>query len=54
MDGFRLMLTSLWNGKRQAKQTDYAWVVDNQGRRHLRNITALGDKDPFQYFMRLD
>ena len=35
-------------------QTDYAWVVDNQGRKHLRNMTVPGARDPFQYFMRLE
>ena len=32
--------------------TAWAWVVDNQGRRHLRNMTVAGPKDQFQYFMR--
>ena len=32
--------------------TDWAWVVDNQGQRHLRNMTIAGPKDQFQYFMR--
>ena len=32
--------------------TEMAWIVDNQGRRHLRNITAPGPNTPFQYFVR--
>ncbi len=32
--------------------TSYAWIVDNQGSRHQRNITASSPKDPFQYYMR--
>ena len=32
--------------------TDWAWVVDNQGQKHLRNMTISGPKDMFQYFVR--
>ena len=32
--------------------TEWAWVVDNQGERHLRNMTVPGPKDMFQYFVR--
>lgn len=32
--------------------TEYAYVVDNQGDRHVRNITASGPKDPYQFHMR--
>ena len=34
--------------------TDWAWVVDNQGERHLRNITLPQPKDAFQYFVRYE
>lgn len=34
--------------------TDWAWVVDNQGERHLRNITLSQPKDAFQYFVRYE
>ncbi|GAA4838084.1 S-layer homology domain-containing protein [Algivirga pacifica] len=35
-------------------QTDYAWIVDNQGKRHIRNMTVDGDYDKVQYFMYID
>ena len=35
-----------------AGSTAWAWVVDNQGQRHLRNMTVAGPRDMFQYFMR--
>ncbi len=34
--------------------TSYAWIVDNQGQRHQRNMTVSGSYDPFQYFMSRD
>lgn len=36
----------------RAGSTSNAWVVDNQGKRHIRNITATTPKDAFQYYMR--
>ena len=35
-----------------AGSTEWAWVVDNQERRHLRNIMAPGPRTMFQYFVR--
>lgn len=34
--------------------TAWAWVVDNQGERHLRNMTVAGPKDMYQYFVRFE
>jgi hypothetical protein len=36
-----------------SSNTKYAWVVDNQGRRHKRNMSVSGDYTPFDYFMHL-
>ena len=32
--------------------TDAAYIVDNQGNEHIRNMTVPGSYDQFQYFMR--
>jgi hypothetical protein len=32
--------------------TDEAYIVDNQGNEHIRNMTVPGSYDQFQYFMR--
>lgn len=36
-----------------SSSTRYAWVVDNQGRRHKRNMSVAGNYTPFGYFMYL-